>query len=407
LPNKTRFSAINRNNIKAEARNFVIPIFLTTFIFTHYFLEPTTFQYFWKGRAPYLLFLWLLLLELTIAWKKLPKKTFNTSNYKKILAVAITTTLPMVYIVCTYVFGLNRQIMEIGKILGVPSRLGLEWFLQYSWPLSLEYSILTIFIMASIWLIYGIGALRRFSVSLFFLGATAFFYMIDTFHPYGTLKALQNLVPCTASSTAYLLNQMGYETRLFQMADGIQLWANGGNFWLGFAIFWPSSGLHSLFIYTFMILLFVKSIPSLLLEQKTVSAAIPKRLRIMAKTDRIPFPIERKKICIAIKAADTFIVNITRMMPIYVIVAVGAVGTFFVNVLRILTIYVVGLNTKSEAVSRMFHDYFGELYFVAWILTYLIAIGYGHRIWTKLSTIRVKPTETRQKQKNGCEPYFK
>ena len=392
---------------KTDARNLIIPLSFILPIFALYLSDPITFQYVWKGRALYLFFLWLLFLELTIAWKKLLQMTFKTLNYARILAVATTAAIPIAYVICTSICGLNRQIVDIGKLLGVPSRLGLEWFLKYSWPLSLEYLTFTISLMASIWLIYGIGGLKRFSVSLFFLGATTFFYMIDTFYPYGAFTALQSLVPTTASSASYILNWMGYETRLFQIGDGVQLWASGGGFWLGFVIFWPSSGIHSLFIYTFVILLFIKSIPSFLIQRRTVSDAVPKRLRVIVKTDRISFLLERKIIRTVTKAAGVSFVNVLRMMPIYAIVAVGAIGTFFVNVLRIVTIYTIGLNTKSEAVSRMFHDYYGELYFITWILTYLIAIGYGRRIWIKLSTLKVKLAEIRQKQKTVANHHFR
>ena len=111
---------------------------------------------------------------------------------------------PTAYVIAVSVFGLSHWIVEIGELLGA-GRYG-EWFLQHSWPLSLEYLLLTAFFTASIQLMYGINGLKRFLISLFFLGATGSFYMIDTFYPYGTITVLQAFAPITASSAVHVLN---------------------------------------------------------------------------------------------------------------------------------------------------------------------------------------------------------
>ena len=116
------------------------------------------------------------------------------------------------------------------------------------------------------------------------------------------------------------------------------------------AIGWPCAGVHSLFIYTFVILLFIKD------------AAIPFKWKIT---------------CIAI----------------------GAVGTFIVNVLRIVSICIIGSTAGSEA-AQLFHSYYGELYFVAWILAYLTVIFLlSRRIYTKSP-----PSEPKPKQNGNSRP---
>lgn len=144
MPNRAWFPSI-RINIKTTAKNLIIPLFFVLPILALYLFEPDKFQYVWKGRAPYLFFLWLLFIELALAWKKLPPKAFKATSHPRILVAIAISTLPLVYVVGTYVLGLNHKIVEIGKLLGVPSRPGLEWFLQYSWPLSLEYLMFTFF----------------------------------------------------------------------------------------------------------------------------------------------------------------------------------------------------------------------------------------------------------------------
>jgi exosortase/archaeosortase family protein len=67
-----------------------------------------------------------------------------------------------------------------------------------------------------------------------------------------------------------------------------------------------------------------------------------------------------------------------------IVFVVGALGTFAVNVLRIVTIYTIGLGVGASAASH-FHDYYGELFFVFWIVAYLSIIAFGPRVTTRIS----------------------
>jgi len=54
---------------------FIVPLIIL------YLLDPGSFEFRWKGRAPYLLFLWLFALETGLAWRKLKtmEKTQNSA----------------------------------------------------------------------------------------------------------------------------------------------------------------------------------------------------------------------------------------------------------------------------------------------------------------------------------------
>jgi thaumarchaeosortase len=52
---------------------------------------------------------------------------------------------------------------------------------------------------------------------------------------------------------------------------------------------------------------------------------------------------------------------------------VGMIGTFMVNVLRVVT-YVAILATQGVVVTRVFHDTYGELFFAGWIFLYISLI---------------------------------
>lgn len=288
---------------------------------------------------PYLIFLWLLFLELVLGWKNLLKKPL------RIDAIVITTAAPT-YLIGTLIFVLNDEIMELGRRVGVPCQkyaylnpANPEWLLDL-WGLSIEFVVFTTLFVASILLMYRIDGMKRFAISMFFLGATSCFYMIDTFYPFGTLNALQGFVPALTSLVVSILNWMGYKAWMHpERSLGMSVFSIEG---LSYpvAIAWGCAGIQSLFIYTFVILLFIKG-ASISLKRKIIY------------------------------------------------IAIGAIGTFLVNLLRIVSICVIGVHRGTEAL-KMFHEYYGELFFIVWIIAYLMVITYGGRILTKLSSLTSK-----------------
>jgi thaumarchaeosortase len=160
---------------------------------------------------------------------------------------------------------------------------------------------------------------------MFFIGAAATFFMVDTFYHYGTVWFLQLLVPPIVSVAAFFLNVLGYTTTTPFYADGFLLGVTkAGGHSMNLLVFWPCAGVHSLIIYTFVFLLFLKN------------------MEISPK----------------------------RKIAYFV---VGAVGTFLANIFRIVSISIIGVNTGPEA-SRLFHEYYGELFFLVWIVTYLLVV---------------------------------
>ena len=72
---------------------------------------------------------------------------------------------------------------------------------------------------------------------------------------------------------------------------------------------------------------------------------------------------------------------------------IGAVGTFLVNIPRIVTIFKLVADVGKEA-GNMFHSYYGELFFIAWMITYLmILLLLSRRIRPRLP-IGAEPSET-------------
>jgi len=296
---------------------FVVPVI------SLYVIDAGSFDYLWKGRAPYLLFLWLVVLEAALGWKKLKAEppTFWT---KKTMLAAITLLLPTIYALGLSL-GLHAGIVELGRAFGVPAEQFGEWYLTHSWPFSFEYILFAVFFVVSVWLLYGARGLKIFTVSSFFIGGVGIFYMIDTFNPYGTFTALQSFVPITVSGAVFFLNILGYGTSTFAGgADGMGLTVTGANSSYSAIVSWSCAGSHSLFLYSFMIMLFLRG------------------------------------------------TSISRTRKIVYIVA-GAVGTFLVNIIRIVAILLAGVNSGAS-LAATFHEFYGEFFFIAWMFIYLSVI---------------------------------
>ncbi|MCW4016522.1 MAG: archaeosortase/exosortase family protein [Candidatus Bathyarchaeota archaeon] len=325
-----------KEQIKKQLDRMNNPSFLQFAIFFAAFVVPVlalyirdasmnadSFDYLWKGRAPYFLFLWLLVLEAALGWKKL--KTEQTLVWtKKTVLVAVTLILPTIYAVGLN-FGLYDGIVELGKAVGVPVEQYGEWYLTHSWPFSFEYVLFALLFVTSIWLMYKKQGLKLFAVSSFFIGGVGIFYMIDTFYPYGTFTVLQAFVPVTVSGAVLILNILGYGTRTFSGGgDGLGLTVTGANSSYSAIVSWSCAGSHSLFLYSFMIMLFLRG------------------------------------------------TSISRTRKI-IYVLVGAAGTFFVNILRIVAILLAGVNSGAS-LAATFHEFYGEFFFIAWMFIYLSII---------------------------------
>lgn len=288
-----------------------------------YALRPETFEYVWTGRAIYLLFLWLLVMEIALTWGK-PLQKAPSPSAVRALGASVSLLFPTVYVILTVMLGFRNQIIELGRLLGLPGQYA-PYFLETAWPFALEFFVFAVSFIVSAMLLYGLNGVKRFSISGFFLVAFSFFFSLDVFFPYGSIQVLQSIVPATVAASAWVLNLMGYGTSTTVVSGGVLLTiTTAAGMSIAFLVYWPSAGVQSLILYSFTILLFLRN---------------------------ATMPLRRK---------GTYFV-------------IGAVGTFLANVLRIVSISVLGANSGPQ-VAKMFHDFYGELYFVAWMILYLLIV---------------------------------
>jgi thaumarchaeosortase len=321
--------------------SFIVPILILYFYQTaayppypkYYYLPTNSFEVTWKGRTFYLFFLWLASLELIINWERL--QPYKISGFSlRTIALILSLLVPTAYVVVSNFCGLNLMITHWAWENHIAQ---VDWM-----ALSTEYLVLGALFMLIVFLQYGVKGLKDSLLSPIFLLTIGVVYTIDNVYQYGSFTPFQILVPATATLAASVLNLMGFQTRWAGELYGtpvLSAW-NSKSPPVSFGIAWPCSGIESLLIYTVTILLFLKN------------TSIPWKQRI-----------------------------------IYFVI--GAIVTFFINVLRIVTIFIIAINTGGWTVeAQRFHDYYGQLYSIVWIISYPLIIIAGRDLWGRIRTMR-------------------
>jgi thaumarchaeosortase len=283
------------------------------------FNERFLFDETWKGRMFYLFFIWLLFIEFIIDSDKIINK--RPKNWFRILAFFVCANVPLIYVLSVNFLGMNQAVVELGRIIGIDSR---PYFALLSWPLSFEYLVFFTSFLFAIVLAYKIDGLKTFSISLSFLGTVSLIYTVDTYYPEGIFKPLQMLALPAAACAAGLLEILGFKLTLTYQTGPTSLPII---YMLGYppvGIVWSCAGVHSLLIYTLiMVLVFKRS-------------------------------------------------NISGFRKLAYFI-VGAICTYFVNILRIASFFVIRASSGGSA-AQFFHDSLGELYFVFWLFAYILII---------------------------------
>jgi thaumarchaeosortase len=289
------------------------------------------FDYAWKGRMYLLVFLILFMFEFLLNRNKL--ESIIQAKAKKrlrILLIIVFALVPLAYIVAINFFGFGQTVLSVGNVLrgsywSANSVNGAQ-FLARDWPITIEYIVFSLSSFMFVFAAYGKAGFKAFSISLTFVIGNAVFFFIDTWFPYGAFWPLQLLTQPTAASAAGLLRIMGYRFSYYVMPGfaATPVLTSYMGLPLSVTIDWPCAGIHSLLLYSLIILFFFK---------------------------------------------DSGISKLRRV----VYFAVGAAGAFGANILRVATYFTVMVNQGSVA-ANYFHDTFGELFSIGWLFLYILAV---------------------------------
>ena len=270
---------------------------------------PDSFSLSWnQGRGGFLFAMAFMVAELVGLKLGIPKK--------KLLAVIPLAALTMIYLV-SLEFGLRDYIISIAPQYNVQ--------LIYSWTWLWDFVVMAIFLVSSMSILFGKKWIRISPAGPIFIAGTAAILSLDAFFPYDTLGPLQYVVPYLVKTNAWIINVLDLG---FASARDNIMFLKGDHGPFALQVFWPSAGVHSVIIYS---------------------------LVMMAFLFKMNIPPKRK--------------------AVYFIL--GIIGTIGVNMIRIFSLSLFALKVSTNVAEfEEFHSVAGEIMFLPWLFIFLLAVTY-------------------------------
>jgi thaumarchaeosortase len=303
-----------------RSNSLIITVLLVSPILYTLAIAPDTFNMSWnEGRGGFLFALAFIAAEL-IGTK------FVTSK-KRIYATLPLTGATVAYFTLLG-FGLRSSIHDAAAAYNV--RLIDSWI--WMW----DFIIMASYIAAALTILYGTKWLRIAPAGPIYLAGSAIILSLDAFFPYDTLGPLQVVVPYMLQINSWFINTFGFG-EAFARENMILLKGQHGS--MALQVFWPSAGVHSMIIYSLVMMAFL-----------------------------LKMNIEPKR----------------KLMYF----AIGATGTVIVNMIRIFSLSLFALLISTNAAEfEEFHSIAGEIMFLPWLAAYLFFVMHieGKRARLKLS----------------------
>jgi len=289
---------------------------------------PDTFSLSWnQGRGGFLFALAFIIAELVGLKLNIPKRLF---------AVVPLAVLTIAYIVALE-FGLRDAIIQYGVDIQVP--------LIYSWEWLWDYVVMSIFVVISLSIYFGKRWIRIAPAGPIFLSGSAIILSLDTFFPYDTLGPLQYVVPYLVQTNVWIITVL--DLGVATARDNL-MFLNGDHGPFALQVFWPSAGVHSVIIYSLVMMAFL-----------------------------LKMNIQRKR------------------KAVYFIL--GIIGTICVNMIRIFSLSIFALKVSTNPVEfEEFHSIAGEIMFLPWLFIFLMIV-------TLIETKRLKKLEAQKKKSNNLD----
>ena len=274
---------------------------------------PDTFNLSWnQGRGGFLFALAFIIAELIgIKAAISPKKLFRI--------------IPLAIITIVYITSLEYGLSDILKNASVHYNVQLI----DSWIWMWDFIIMTMFVVGALAICFGRKWIRVAPAGPIFLAGSAMILSLDAFFPYDTLGPLQFIVPHLVEANAAIISALDLGTAIAR--DNLLL-LRGEHGPFALQVFWPSAGVHSIIIYSLVMMAFLL---------------------------KMNIPRKRKAIYFAL----------------------GVGGTIFVNMIRIFSLSVYALKVTTNATQwEEFHSVAGEIMFLPWLFIFLLIVA---RIETK------------------------
>lgn len=284
---------------------------------------PDSFSLSWnEGRGGFIFAMAFIAAELVGLRQPVSQKKFLIVAGLAALAIGYFALLP---------FGLHDAIKNTGLSYGIRKEVVGSW--SFMW----DFAVMAFFVGASLAVLFGKKWYKIAPAGAIYLAGSAAILSLDAFFPYDTLGPLQVIVPAYLQIDqavirfidANIINigpaspdNPSYPAR----AQGNLLVLNGLHGPFALQVFWPSAGVHSMIIYTLVMLAFLL---------------------------KMEIPLRRKLIYFAI----------------------GTFGTVTVNVVRIISLSLYALVVTTNVREwEAFHSVAGEIMFLPWLGIYLAIV---------------------------------
>jgi thaumarchaeosortase len=236
--------------------------------------------------------------------------------------------------------GLKQSIINAAPIYNVQ--------LVDRWIILWDFIIMAVYVGLCLAILYGTKWYKIAPAGLIFLAGTAVILSLDAFFPQDTLGLLQYIVPLYLQIDQGLIRfidssiiDLGPDSHLVTARDNT-LTLNGLHGSIRLTVYWPSAGVHSMIIYSLLMLIF-------LLKMK--------------------IPLKRK--------LGYFLI--------------GTIGTAMVNMVRIISLSLFALIVSADYfVWQPFHSVAGVIIFLPWLFIYLYSvICLENKLARKLQVLRI------------------
>jgi thaumarchaeosortase len=277
---------------------------------------PDSFSLSWnQGRGGFLFAMAFIVAELIGIKLQIPKKR-------------LVVIIPLAGAVIAYLVLLEYGLRDF--IESTATRFNVHLILSWTWMW--DFVVMGIFVIASVTILFGKRWIRIAPAGPIFLCGTAVILSLDAFFPYDTLGPLQYVVPYLVQANVSIIN--GLDLGLAIAKNNI-MFLRGEHGSMALQVFWPSAGVHSVIIYSLVMMAFLL---------------------------KMNIPQKRKAMYFGL----------------------GILGTIGVNMIRIfsLSLFVLKVSTNPNDFEE-FHGIAGEIMFLPWLFAYLFAV-------TSIETKRLK-----------------
>lgn len=313
--NKRTLSGSKSTHIFGLRYNIAIILVLVAPILFTILAYPSSFNLSWnEGRGGFLLALAFISAELWGLQLNVYRKKYFVVICLSVLTIGYFIALPL---------GLRDSIVSAAPFYKVQ--------LIYSWTWMWDFVIMAIYVLSSQIVLFGNNWYKIASAGAIYLAGSALILSLDAFFPYDSLGPLQIVVPAYLQIDQWIIRLI--DNHIISLGPGVPATAQGnllvlnglhGHFAL--KVFWPSAGVHSMIIYSLVMLAFLL---------------------------KMDMPIRRKLVYFGL----------------------GLIGTASVNVIRIISLSLFALIiTTNVAEWETFHSLAGEIMFLPWLGIYLASV---------------------------------